>query len=128
MRRTGRRHHPLEVWRDALTLVQHIYALTASFPPDERYGLVAQLRRAAISVPSNIAEGAARRTQAELSHFLYVARGSLAEIETQLQIARMLNFTGEDPALDEALDRVFAKLGALINSLHAKAKDRKEPP
>lgn len=117
MRREKRRHHELEVWRDALELVESVYRVTTSFPSEERFGLTSQLRRAAVSVPSNIAEGCARRTRAELVQFLHVARGSLAEIETQVQIARRLEMLATDDALDELIDRVFAKLGALINSL-----------
>jgi four helix bundle protein len=98
-------------------LVEAIYRITSSFPTDERFGLTSQLRRAAVSVPSNIAEGSARRTRAELLQFLYVARGSLAEIETQIQIARRLSYLAADDNLDDLLDRTFAKLGALLNSL-----------
>jgi four helix bundle protein len=119
VRRQPRRHHDLEVWRDALDLVEAVYRVTASFPADERFGLTSQLRRAAVSVPSNIAEGSARRTRAELLQFLYIARGSLAEIETQLQIARRLSYLTSDETLDELLDRTFARLGALLNSLKA---------
>jgi four helix bundle protein len=117
VRRQARRHHDLEVWCDALDLVEAIYRITSSFPTDERFGLTSQLRRAAVSVPSNIAEGSARRTRAELLQFLYVARGSLAEIETQIQIARRLSYLAADDNLDDLLDRTFAKLGALLNSL-----------
>ncbi len=119
MRRQPRRHHDLEVWRDALDLVEAVYRVTASFPADERFGLTSQLRRAAVSVPSNIAEGSARRTRAELLQSLYIARGSLAEIETQIQIARRLSYLTSDETLDELLDRTFARLGALLNSLKA---------
>ncbi|NKF22234.1 four helix bundle protein [Solimonas sp. C16B3] len=107
----------MEVWRDALDLVAAVYRATASFPADERFGLTSQLRRAAVSVPSNIAEGMARSGRAELLHFLHIARGSLAEIETQIQIARRLDLLGEDEALDEQLDRVFAKLGGFLNAI-----------
>ena len=117
MRRQARRHHDLKVWCDALDLVEAIYRITSSFPTDERFGLTSQLRRAAVSVPSNIAEGSARRTRAELLQFLYVARGSLAEIETQIQIARRLGYLAADDHLDDLLDRTFARLGALLNSL-----------
>lgn len=115
-----RRHHDLEVWRDSLDLVEAVYRATSSFPHDERFGLTAQLRRAAVSVPSNIAEGAARRSRPELMQFLYIARGSLAEIETQLQIARRLGYLAEDASLDALLNRVLAKLGALLKALKDK--------
>ena len=100
-----------------MDLVEAIYRVTAALPADERFGLTAQLRRAAVSVPSNIAEGSARRTRAELIQFLHIARGSLSEIDTQLQIAHRLRMLAPDPELDELLDRVLAKLGALLNSL-----------
>ena len=83
----GRPHHDLDVWKDAIALVEAVYRHTASFPVDERYGLTSQLRRAAVSVPSNISEGAARRSRKEYLHHLSMARGSLAEVETQLLIA-----------------------------------------
>lgn len=117
MRREKRRHHDLEVWSDAVDLVEEVYRVTASFPPDERFGLTSQLRRSSVSVPSNIAEGCARRTRAELLQFLYVARGSLAEMDTQVEITRRLGYLADADALQKQIDRVFAKLGGLINSL-----------
>jgi len=74
-----RRHHDLEVWRDALDLVEAVYRVTSSFPADERFGLTSQLRRAAVSVPSNVAEGSARRTRAELLQFLLLNSLKVAE-------------------------------------------------
>ena len=100
-----------------MALVESIYRSTAGFPAEERLGLVAQLRRAAVSVPSNIAEGAARRSTSEYLRFLSMARGSLAEVSTQLEIARRLGFHQRDEELAELLDRTFARLNALIRSL-----------
>lgn len=119
MRREAKKraHHDLEVWQDSIALVEAIYRVTATFPADERFGLVSQLRRASVSVPSNIAGGAARKSRAELLQFLHIARGSLSEIETQIHISRRLEILKDDEVLDETLDRVFVKLGALINSL-----------
>lgn len=77
----------LIVWQKALNLVDVIYQVTKGFPKDEIYGLTNQIRRAAVSIPSNIAEGYARQSKAELKNFLSIARGSLAEVETQLIIA-----------------------------------------
>jgi len=77
----------LIAWRKAMDLVVEVYRVTRSFPGDELYGLTSQLRRAAVSVPSNIAEGQARYSRREFCHFLTIARGSLAEIETQVRIA-----------------------------------------
>ena len=117
MRREKRRHESLEVWQDSMLLVELLYRVSSHFPADERFGLTSQIRRAAVSIPSNIAEGSARRSRAELLQFLYVARGSRSEVETHLQIARRLEFSGDDPVPDELLEKVFAKLAALIQSL-----------
>jgi four helix bundle protein len=119
VRREKRRHEELDVWRDAMDLVEVVYRLSASFPADERFGLIAQIRRAAVSVPSNIAEGAARRSRSELLQFLHVARASLAEVETQIQVADRLGFAVDFEPAEAAADRVFAKLNALIGSLQA---------
>ena len=77
-------HKEMDVWNKAVDLVENIYSITANFPQNEVYGLTAQIRRAAVSVPSNIAEGCGRRSDKELMNFLYIASGSLAELETQL--------------------------------------------
>ncbi|MEZ4484825.1 MAG: four helix bundle protein [Syntrophotaleaceae bacterium] len=82
-------HKDLDVWRSSMALVTEIYRLTGNFSKDEIYGLTNQIRRAAVSVPSNIAEGAARHSKKEFLQFLYVSLGSLAELETQLLISRI---------------------------------------
>jgi four helix bundle protein len=92
----GKPHHNLEVWKKALAFVNCIYELTAQFPNEERFGLTSQMRRSAISIPSNIAEGAGRNTKKEFINFLYISQGSIAELETQLLISKNLGFTGED--------------------------------
>jgi len=81
-----RAHKDLRVWQSAIALVEDVYRLTSTFPRDEQFGLTSQMRRAAVSVPSNIAEGSARQTTKELLHFLSIAAGSLAELDTQLRI------------------------------------------
>lgn len=86
----------LIVWQKALDLVDNIYAVTKKFPKDELYGLTSQIRRAAVSVPSNIAEGYARQSRLELRNYLSIARGSLAEVETQLIIANRQGYLGSD--------------------------------
>lgn len=80
-------HKDLEVYKNSIDFVTEIYSITKLFPKEESYGLTSQLRRAVISIPSNIAESAARGYDKEFIHFLYIAHGSLAEIETQLIIA-----------------------------------------
>jgi four helix bundle protein len=92
MARSKLRHsyRELRVWNTGIALVLEVYQLTESFPPTERFGLTAQLRRAVVSVPSNIAEGHARFTPGEYKNFLSVARGSVAEVEVQLTLAERL--------------------------------------
>jgi four helix bundle protein len=100
-------HKDLVVWQKALALAVEIYFLAERFPRAERFGLVTQMRRAAVSVPSNIAEGSARRTTRDFAAFLHVARGSLAELETQVLLAGQIGYLGEMqlrstlPKLDE---------------------------
>ncbi len=90
----------LIVWQRSIELVERIYAATADFGPDERFGLVSQLRRAAVSVPSNIAEGNARRSTKDYARFVAMALGSVAEIETQIEIAKRLNLLAFNEAQD----------------------------
>ncbi|MET4569700.1 four helix bundle protein [Rhodanobacter soli] len=118
-----RPHERLEVWRDAMDLVEAIYRISAGFPDSERFTLTSQLRRAAISIPSNIAEGAARRSTPEYLRFLSMARGSLSELDTQLQIAERLVYVSSTQDVTELINRVFAKLNALIRSIQAKRGD-----
>ncbi|MEJ2061612.1 MAG: four helix bundle protein [Gammaproteobacteria bacterium] len=117
MAREGRRHHSLRVWQDAVRLVTTIYRLTENFPPDERYGLVSQMRRSAVSVPSNIAEGAGRGSEKEWLQFLFIARGSMSELETQIMVAENLGYIQSTGRLFEEIDKLFAQLGALINRI-----------
>jgi four helix bundle protein len=114
-----RPHERLEVWRDAMDLVVATYRLSDRFPDSERFGLTSQIRRAAISVPSNIAEGAARRSTPEYLRFLSIARGSLSEMDTQRQIACRLGYAGEgdEDGTVELIERTFAKLTALMNAI-----------
>ncbi len=112
-----RRHHDLDAWQRALVLVKDVYSLSASFPAAEQYGLTAQVRRSAISIPSNIAEGAARNGDREFLHFLGIARGSLSELETQLIIARELGFIQSIEDIQKSIDSLFGLIGGLINHL-----------
>jgi len=99
-----------------MRLVGQVYRITQSFPEVERYGLASQIRRAAVSVPSNIAEGAARGSSAELIRFLTIARGSLSELDTQLWIARDLGYVDASKIEHDAIQHLFAKLNSLIRA------------
>ena len=114
-------HHRLEAWQQALALVKKIYTQTSSFPKTELYGLTSQMRRAAVSIPSNIAEGAARETTPEFLRFLYIARGSLAELETQILISRDLGYISDPNSVLESLEHVSGLLNGLIRSLKSRS-------
>jgi four helix bundle protein len=98
-------------------LVKEIYQLTGSFPKEEIYGLTSQMRRAAVSIPCNIAEGAARTGNKEFLQFLSISRGSLSELETQLIIAKELGYMPESNEIMIRIDALFGQLGGLIKSL-----------
>ena len=120
--RDPRRHHDLIAWQRAVDLVKAVYEITETLPDSERFGLVSQMRRAAVSIPSNIAEGAARHSSKEFVQGLYIARGSLAEIETQLVLCRELGFVKDVSALDQLISELFGVLSGLIRSLQARGK------
>ncbi len=115
----SRSYRDLEVWKSSITFVKEIYLLTSQFPPAELYGLTGQIRRAAVSIPSNIAEGQGRNSGKEFRQFLGIALGSVAEVETQLIIAKeitYLNFEELNPLL-ERIDHIRKMLKGLSNSL-----------
>ena len=114
-----RMHKDLDVWQKSVALVEKIYVLTGAFPKEEIYGLTNQMRRAAVSIPSNIAEGAARQGDKEFANFLHIALGSLSELETQLIIANNLGFFSDTNIFPE-LETVRKLLIGLIR--HVKAK------
>ena len=118
-----RPHERLDVWQDAMSLVEAVYRLTAQFPDSERFGLVSQMRRAAVSIPSNIAEGAARRSTSEYLRFLSIARGSLAELDTQIQIASRLALATPSADVEDTLHRTFARLNALLLALEKRSTE-----
>ncbi|HLI17561.1 MAG TPA: four helix bundle protein [Rhodanobacteraceae bacterium] len=115
-------YRDLKAWREAMLLAQHVYALTAKLPPDERFGLVQQLRRSAISVPSNIAEGHARGATRDFARFIAISRGSLAEIETQIELCLSLGMLNEGEAASvlDCCDEVGRILRGLRKSLDNK--------
>jgi four helix bundle protein len=110
-----RPHHKLEAWNKAVELVTDIYKSTEAFPKEERYGLTSQIRRAAVSIPANIAEGAGCYSKREFAHFLSNAQGSASELETELIISNRLNYLDETTysRLIEQLERI----GRLITGL-----------
>jgi len=116
-------HKKLDVWTGAVDLVQLVYKITARFPVKEQFGLTSQIRRATVSIPSNIAEGAARQTRKEFIQFLHVSKGSLSELDTQLEIANRLEYLEQTEweALNELLERVDKMLSGLIRHLKAKS-------
>jgi len=115
-----RNHRNLKVWQEAISLVETVYRLTATFPKEEQYGLTSQMRRAATSVPANIAEGAARSGTRELLHFLSIARGSLSELDTHVEVAKRLGLAEQTAEVQNQIDLVTALTLALAKSLRTK--------
>jgi four helix bundle protein len=115
----SRSYQDLEVWKLSINFVKEIYRLTEKFPPIEIYGLTNQIRRATVSIPSNIAEGQGRSSAKEFRQFLAIALGSLAEIETQLIIAREINLLGseETEPLLLTIDRIRKMIRGLSKSI-----------
>jgi four helix bundle protein len=112
--------YKLIAWQKAMDLAEHIYKTTGAFPREERFGLMSQLRKCAVSVPSNIAEGHGRLTVGEWRHFLGQARGSVLEMQTQLVLAKRLRFA-DATALDADL-QLSEEVGRIINGLLASAR------
>jgi four helix bundle protein len=118
-------HRDLVAWRKAMELVTEIYRVTRSFPKDELYGLVSQLGRAAVSVPSNLAEGHARNSRREFHQFIGQSRGSLAEMETQVEIAKNLGYI--DAHVEAELMLRVSELGRILTGLRSwSAKPKRE--
>ncbi len=107
-----------------MVLTKKIYEATASFPKEERFGLTQQLRRAAVSIPSNIAEGAARSSRKDFANYVRIARGSLAELETQLGLARDLGYLGHFDDTFDIVKRIRMMLSALMSSLRSQGSAR----
>jgi four helix bundle protein len=117
-----RNYRDLTVWQRAMELVKEVYIVTGEFPSSEKFGLVSQLRRAAVSIPSNIAEGQGRRSRGEFVQFLGHARGSLFEVETQLLIAAQLGFLSDEKSneLQQRVNEVARLMNGLMKSLQSK--------
>ena len=117
-------HKELKVWQKGIELVKSIYEITQLFPPNEQFGLISQMRRAAVSIPSNIAEGCGRNSDKELIHFLYIALGSASELETQIIISQELNFLGKENS--EQLQSLILEIIKMISSLIKTIRTRNE--
>jgi four helix bundle protein len=118
-------HKKLDVWQAAMKTAQMIYTLTNTFPAEEKFGLVSQMRRASVSIPSNIAEGAARQGKKEFRNFLSMAQGSLSELDTQLELAVLLGYTNAQnlKEISSQLLRIDKMITGLIHSLAKKVED-----
>jgi four helix bundle protein len=110
-------HKDLEVWKKSIELTKNVYLVTKNFPKEEIYGLINQIRRASVSIPSNIAEGASRQSNKEFIQFLYIALGSLAELETQLIISKEIGYIDK---IDFDLEEIRKMILGLIKFLKDK--------
>ena len=119
----GKPHRKLKVWQASMDFVVDLYRELAKFPVHEKFGLTSQLQRAAVSIPSNIAEGAARKNTRELLQFLYIARGSLSELDTQLEICLRVGHMEEAvyERIASRLEEISKMLNGLMASLAKKA-------
>jgi four helix bundle protein len=109
-------HKQLDVWKASVDIVKEIYQMTQSFPKDEQYGISSQLKRASVSIVSNLSEGLSRNTKLETRRFLQIARSSLVELDSQIEISLQLKFCNQDQIknLEELVNRVFAMLTKMI--------------
>ncbi|AFL82376.1 S23 ribosomal protein [Aequorivita sublithincola DSM 14238] len=110
-------HNDLRVYQESMDLVIEIYKVTHNFPDSEKFGLTSQIRRASVSIPSNIAEGAARESKKEFKRFLYISLGSAAELETQIEISNRLGFIDDSKILKEKIYYIKRMLIKLIQTL-----------
>lgn len=113
----------LNIWTESIEVVMSIYEITKSFPDDEKFGLVSQMRRAGISVTSNIAEGSSRQTVKHFNHFLTLALGSINELQSQLIISQKLNYVSTDDQIK--LEQELTKLNNMIFAFSKKILDQK---
>jgi four helix bundle protein len=116
-----RAHYDVIAWQQAIALVKSVYALSAEFPSTEMYGLTSQMRRAAVSVPANIAEGVGRSGARDRVQFFVIARGSLTELDTLIVLAKELGFATDVSGVEGTVDRLFALIGGSINAERAKS-------
>ena len=111
-------HKELDVWKESIELTKKIYNITKNFPKEELYGLTSQIRRASVSIPSNIAEGSARNSDKEFIQFLYVSLGSLSELETQLIISKEIGYN--EALFEEEIEKIKKMILGLIKYLKNK--------
>jgi four helix bundle protein len=114
-------HKDLELWKESFRNVIQIYAVTQKFPVEERYGLTSQFRRAAVSIPTNIAEGAARKSSKEFIYFLSIARGSLAELDTLLLLSIKLQYLDSKESVE--IQNALKNISKLLNGLMTKLRN-----
>jgi len=110
-------YEDLQVWQQAMKLAELVYALVRRFPDEERFALSDQLRRAAVSIPSNIAEGFGRETKADFLHFLAMSRGSLYELKTQIELADRFGMVPDKTSVSETADSLGRMINSFMNSL-----------
>ncbi len=112
-------HKDLDVWRAAIDMARDIYELTKAYPKEEQYGIISQMRRSAVSIASNIAEGAARQGNKEFVQFLYIALGSASELDTQIEVSRAIGLADSNALLDlqKNLESISKMLQGLIRSV-----------
>lgn len=123
---TIRSHRDLTVWQKGMELVEQVYALTRRLPPDERFRLVSQSTRAAVSVPANIAEGHSRGTRRDYAHFVSVAKGSLMELETYVMVSQRLGYVGPADAAD-VLERI-SEMSRMLTALRQRLTELRPRP
>ena len=121
-RKAARGYKDLLVWQKGIALVKQVYRITRTFPADEKFGLVSQIRRAAVSIPSNVAEGQARDTTREFIQFVSVAEGSLAELDTQMIIATELGYCRTSDT--QEVVELISELRKMLNGLRRRLEDK----
>jgi len=115
-----RSHKDLEIWKQSMDLVAKIYLVSKGFPTYEQYGLTSQIRRSAVSIPSNIAEGAGRQNTKEFIQFLYITLGSLAELDTQLELSQKVGYISNYKEFENELKTIRIMISKLITVLKNK--------
>ena len=120
-----RPHQNLKAWIDSIQLVSELYIITAQFPSSEKFGIISQIRRAAVSIPANISEGAGRHSKKEFHHFLSIAMGSLSELDTLLLISKSIGYIQEDCFIE--LSVKLEKVSRLLHGLLKKIKQETFP-